>query len=188
MTTTSNMGATLHSQKRTTLRWIIGLVASAILAIALAGLAGLRINLTPSEPLGLWRIAPLDRPVAVGDVVFICPPLNPVMREALERGYFRRGLCDDGIAPLIKTVLALPSQHVEIGDAISVDGKVVPHSNLAKTDGKGRPLVAFRGGEVPEGEVFVFSDYVGSFDSRYFGPLPTSGILGFAKEVLTYAP
>ena len=176
------------SRKRTAFRWIIGSAACAILAIALAGLAGLRINLTPSEPLGLWRIAPLNRPVAVGDVVFICPPLNPVMREAFNRGYFRRGLCDDGIAPLIKTLLALPNQHVEIGDVISVDGKVVPHSSLAKTDGKGRRLAPFRGGEVPEGGVFVFSDYVGSFDSRYFGPLPASGILGLAKEVLTYAP
>ncbi|MGO7748441.1 conjugal transfer protein TraF, partial [Rhizobium ruizarguesonis] len=26
------------------------------------------------------------------------------------------------------------------------------------------------------------------YDSRYFGPLPVSGILGLAQKVLTYAP
>jgi type IV secretory pathway protease TraF len=35
---------------------------------------------------------------------------------------------------------------------------------------------------------FLHSSFTASFDSRYFGPLPTSGILGLAESVLTYAP
>ena len=46
-------------------------------AILIAGWpTGLRINMTPSYPRGLWRIETLDRPVAVGDLVFICPPVT----------------------------------------------------------------------------------------------------------------
>ncbi|WP_436003827.1 S26 family signal peptidase [Rhizobium sp. LjRoot30] len=44
------------------------------------------------------------------------------------------------------------------------------------------------GGVVPPGTVFLHSEFPGSFDSRYFGPLPMDGILGLAREVWTDAP
>lgn len=162
------------------------LAAVALVVTALAG--GYRINLTPSEPLGLWRMVPLHRPVAVGDLVFVCPPETAAMREARERGYLRSGLCPDGVAPLIKTVIALAGQQVDIGASVSVDGELVSSSSLVRRDGAGRLLAPFSGGTVPPGYVFLHSTFAGSYDSRYFGPLPASGILGLAQEVLTYAP
>lgn len=155
-------------------------------AAAITG--GYRINLTPSEPLGLWRIVALDRPASTGDLVFICPPQTPVMREARERGYLRVGTCPGGVAPLIKTVIAIAGQSVEIGAHVTVDGRKLPFSRLAQWDGNGRPMTPFAGGVVPEKSVFLHSPFIGSYDSRYFGPLPASGILGLAQEVLTYAP
>lgn len=149
---------------------------------------GFRINMTPSEPLGLWRIVTLERPPAVGDLVFICPPDNEVMRAARSRGYLRSGLCPSGLAPLIKTVIATAGQSVEIGSHVRVDDVLVASSAIAKADGKGRPLSPFAGGSVLADTVFLHSSFVGSYDSRYFGPLPVSGVLGLAQEVLTYAP
>lgn len=151
-------------------------------------LGGLRINTTPSEPLGIWRIARLDRPVELGDLLFICPPLSTEIKEARSRGYLRFGLCHGGIAPLIKTVAALPSQVVDIGEVVRIDGKVLAHSRVLSTDGKHRQLKPYAGGKVRAGEVYLHSDFSGSFDSRYFGPLPISNILGLAQEVITYAP
>ncbi len=168
------------------------ILSTALLAIALLIVAslsgGYRINLTPSEPLGLWRIVPLSRPAAVNDLVFICPPATADMLEARARGYLRSGSCPGGVAPLIKTVIAIKGQHVEIGASVSVDGRGVSSSGLAQSDGRGRRLAPFRSGIVPPGFVFLHSGFPGSYDSRYFGPLPASGILGLAKEVLTYAP
>ena len=166
------------------------LVASlvGILAISTARIGGYRINLTPSEPLGLWRIVPLDRRAAVDDLVFICPLATAEMREARARGYLRSGSCPGGVAPLIKTVIAVAGQHVEIGVSVSVDGQVISSSSLASRDGKGRPLAPFPSGIVPPGYVFLHSSFPGSYDSRYFGPVPASGILGLAQEILTYAP
>ena len=72
------------------------LLAAALLALVLfivAAAGGFRINMTPSEPLGLWRIEKLQRPVAIGDLVFLCPPMTAVFAEARRRGYLRRGLC-----------------------------------------------------------------------------------------------
>lgn len=165
---------------------IAAMVAIPAMVAAFAG--GYRINLTPSQPLGIWHIAPLPRPVGVGDIVFICPPETAEMRDAKARGYLRFGLCPAGLAPLIKTVIALAGQHVEIGASVSVDGRVVSSSRLAQRDGTGRRLSSFAGGIVPPGHIFLHSAFPGSYDSRYFGPLPASAILGLAQEVLTYAP
>lgn len=166
------------------------LVATTTIAgsVAAAIIAGYRINLTPSEPLGLWRIAALDRVVSAGDLVFICPPQTPVMREARARGYLRFGSCLGGVAPLIKTVIAVPGQRVAIGAGVTIDGHAIPFSDVAQRDGKGRPMVPYFGGAVPAQSVFLHSPYRSSYDSRYFGPLPVSGILGLAQPVLTYVP
>ncbi|MBZ9603374.1 conjugative transfer signal peptidase TraF [Phyllobacterium chamaecytisi] len=155
---------------------------------AAAIIGGYRINLTPSEPIGLWRIVALDRPPAPGDLVFICPPQTPGMQLARECGYLRFGTCPGGVAPLIKTVIAVAGQHVEIGADVSIDGRRIAFSDLAERDGKGRPMTPWPGGVVPEESVFLHSPFRGSYDSRYFGPLPASGILGLAEQVLTYAP
>lgn len=169
---------------------VILLVAAIGLALfcATALFGGYRINMTASEPLGLWRIRPIDRPVAVGDLVFICPPDIPEIRMARERSYLRSGLCPGGVAPLIKTVIATAGQRVQVGNDLRVDGVAIAHAMIAKTDGKGRALSAYPGGVVPDGFVYLFSSLGTSYDSRYFGPLPASGVLGLAQEVLTHAP
>ena len=156
--------------------------------IVLLGGAGFRVNLTPSEPLGLWRIVQPDRPILVGDLIFICPPKTDAMREARARGYLRFGLCVGRVAPLIKTVVAASGQAIEIQDDVRINGRPLPHSRVARTDGQGREMVPHDGGVVPPGTVFLHSEFPGSFDSRYFGPLPMDGILGLAREVWTYAP
>ncbi|WP_246802227.1 conjugative transfer signal peptidase TraF [Ensifer sp. ENS06] len=162
--------------------------AAAILFIATAQYGGYRINLTPSGSLGLWRIVPLYRPPDVEDLVFICPPETVEMREGRARGYLRSGLCPGGVAPFIKAVAAVAGQHVKIDANVKVDGRAIPSSEIEQRDGKGRLLSSFRGGAVPWGYVFLHSPSVGSYDSRYFGPVPASGILGLAEEVFTYAP
>ena len=183
---------TYGNQNLDRIRWWRGLAyAFAVLlipcSIAAAGLGGYRVNFTPSEPIGLWRIVLLERPVIAGDIVFICPPEWPEMHRAAQRGYLRSGLCPGGFAPLIKTVAAIGGQHVEIDQSVGIDQTLLPHSSLAKSDGRGRALVPYPGGVVQEGFVFLHSDFVGSYDSRYFGPIPAAGILGLAQEVLTYA-
>jgi conjugative transfer signal peptidase TraF len=168
---------------------ILSLAGLAIGGIAAAGfLGGYRINSTPSFPLGLWRIEELSREARLGDTLFICPPASsPAIELARERLYLPAGLCDGGIAPLIKTVVALPGQLVTIeGDLVAIDGERLAHSSIQAKDGQGRPLTAYAGGIVPAGALFVHSDYVASYDSRYFGPIPASGVLGLATPVFIF--
>ncbi|SFB56740.1 conjugative transfer signal peptidase TraF [Rhizobium sp. NFR07] len=162
----------------------VAVVTSALAATAFSG--GYRLNLTPSEPLGLWRIEKLQRPVAIGDLVFLCPPPAAVFAEAWRRGYLRRGLCAGGFAPLIKTVAALPGQHVDITDHVLIDGRPVPSSLVWGRDGEGRVLLPDPGGVVPPHHLFIHSPFASSYDSRYFGPVPDSGLLGLARPVFTF--
>ena len=155
---------------------------------AIAYMGGFRLNLTPSEPLGLWRIVALQRSVETGDLVFICPPVTASFEEARRRGYVRRGLCPGGLAPLIKTVAALPGQDVEIGANVTVDGTPLPSSIVRASDGEGRPITPFKTGIVPLRNLFLHSSFASSYDSRYFGPVPDTGLLGLARPVLTFEP
>ncbi len=172
-------------------RVLLFLAGVAVITFALAAsgfIGGYRLNLTPSKPLGLWRIEELQRPVAIGDLVFLCPPLTAVFVEARRRGYLRRGLCAGGFAPLIKTVAALPGQRVEITDHVLIDGRLVPASSVWGRDGEGRVLLPDSGGVVPPHYLFLHSPFASSYDSRYFGPVSDAGILGLARPVFTFEP
>ena len=165
-------------------------VAVCLLSLLFAAgwIGGLRINTTPSEPLGLWRIVPLNRSVLPGEMVFVCPPDNAAIREARRRGYLRSGLCPGGFGPLIKTVVAVTGQRVAVTDLVAIDGVPIRNSRIFEKDGQGRSLRHGQSGMLLQGEVYLHSDFIGSWDSRYFGPVPDSGVLGLAQEVLTYAP
>ncbi|WP_245427466.1 conjugative transfer signal peptidase TraF [Pleomorphomonas carboxyditropha] len=147
----------------------------------------LRVNLTPSEPLGLWQVVTPDRPAVAGDLVFICPPPGVLSDFGLARGYFLRGPCPSGAAPLIKTVAATAGANIAVGANVRIDGVPLPHSWLSSRDGQGRALAPWAGGVVPPGQFFLHSQFRGSYDSRYFGPVPDTGLLGFARPLLTFA-
>lgn len=175
--------------RRRRARAILGIGATVVMGLfALGHLGGLRINLTPSYPLGIWRIVPLDRKVAVGDLVMICPPPTSAFTLARLRGYLHSGLCPGWLSPLIKTVAATQGQRVEIAGFVSVDGMPLAGSELRNADAEGRALLPYAGGVVPRGHIFLHSDFAGSYDSRYFGPTPAEGVLGLAQPVFTATP
>lgn len=69
-------------------RWSLGLVSALAITVMVAGVAGLRINLSVSQPgLLYWRLPPGD--VAVGDLVAFCLPFPidtyPIMKTASRR-------------------------------------------------------------------------------------------------------
>lgn len=170
--------------RSSTVAIVIAALAIPAVLVSVGLVAGLRVNLTPSYPLGLWRIEPLSRPVAVGDRIIICPPQAAVFELARERGYLGRGLCPGWFSPLIKTVVAVAGEHVVIDGDVAVDGAPIAHSSVRRVDGQGRALVPDAGGTVPTGQLFLLSEFAGSYDSRYFGPIPASGVLGLARPLM----
>ena len=99
------------------------------------------INLSPSEPMGIYRVRRTpSSPYARGAIV-VLPVPAALRRLVAERGYLAPG------APLIKGIGALPGDTVCIDDsAASVNGRVV--GPVARWDSKGRGLPSLRGCQI----------------------------------------
>lgn len=134
-------------------------------------------NASASAPVGLYRLQRNDHP-AVGQLVAILPPASPA-RLMAKRDYLPQGL------PLLKRIAALPGQRVcRHGARITIDGKRVAVALIH--DRRGRTLPVWRGCRVvPTGSLFLINAPADSFDSRYFGPIPASGLIGRALPILT---
>jgi conjugative transfer signal peptidase TraF len=133
-------------------------------------------NASASVPIGLYAIHPAGR-LTAGELLVVRPPAALAQFMAA-RGYLARGV------PLIKHVAALPGQIVcRSGRTITVDGIVV--AEALDRDARGRELPAWQGCRaVKTSEVFLMNAGVtDSFDSRYFGPVPDSIIIGSATPL-----
>jgi conjugative transfer signal peptidase TraF len=145
------------------------------LLLCILGLAGFRLNITNSVPVGVYRIIPsLHR----GAYVLFCLP-GGAGRLSVERGYRPRGACPDGGAPFLKQVIALPGDHVSLSaSGIAVNGTLLPKTAPFAQDRSGRPLQPWTAGDF---EVAPDELWVGSTYNRY------SYVLYSLKSVLTYS-
>lgn len=150
----------------------------------MSGSLGLRINTSPSLPVGLY-VTTAD---TKSQLVEFCPS-EPYARLAIIRGYREAGNCPDGAAPLLKPIIAQAGDVVELSQhGLTVNGREVPNTAPVPTDTKGRPLNSWPLGryQVRAGTVWVASSYhPRSFDSRYFGPIAKSTIRDHLRPLLT---
>lgn len=133
-------------------------------------------NASASAPMGLYAINPLREPAA-GDMVAVTPP--PALgRIMAERHYLPIGV------PLLKHVAARPGALICRRDAaVTIDGHRAATARTA--DSHGRLLPVWRGCRVlRDGELFLLNGAPDSFDGRYFGPIPATGLLGCATPIL----
>ena len=135
-------------------------------------------NASNSVPLGLYRLQGVST-FAVTELVAIQPP--DLLAAYLDlNGYLPLGV------PMLKRVLALPGQTVcRNGLTIAVDG--IDVGQARERDGRGRSLPLWHGCRViADGDVFVMNwQSADSLDSRYFGPIPASAVIGTAVPVWT---
>jgi conjugative transfer signal peptidase TraF len=166
----------------------LSLGASVLLSLACITVShlGYRINSTPSLPEGIWKVDSITGPVQRGQIVSICPVDTAMFQTALSRNYLSWGLCPGGYSSLLKPVAAVPGDRVTISaQGITVNGVIVSNSRGRTKDSLGRPLTQVQAGSytVKPGTVWLVSSHPRSFDSRYFGPLPSANILGSAKPI-----
>lgn len=127
-------------------------------------------NASASAPVGLYRVLPGK--AIPGDLVLVHTP-DSVQQLAAERGYLPANV------PLIKRVAAAG------GDVVCATGNVIfinGHAAAGRLvrDRLGRILPNWRGCHLLDNsEVFLLMRSVtGSFDGRYFGPIPATMIIG----------
>jgi conjugative transfer signal peptidase TraF len=137
-------------------------------------------NPTDSVPIGWYRIEPIHSPtdsLHVGSIVLARLPADAAALAA-QRGYLPSHI------PLLKRVGAISPQHVCIVKGeVRIDG--VPLTAVLHADRLGRPLPSWPQCRVlAEGELFLLSaTNQASFDSRYFGPIAASAVIGIAQPI-----
>ena len=137
-------------------------------------------NASDSVPVGWYLIGPATA-LHVGDFVLVRLPATP-RALAARRGYLPWRI------PLLKRIGAMAPHIVCIRDGIvRIDGVRV--AVTLPVDGSGRRLMAWRQcRRLRASELFLLSTTSpASFDSRYFGPVPTSDVIRQAKPIYTRA-
>ena len=139
-------------------------------------------NPTDSVPCGWYQVGSIDSAAAlhVGSIVLARLPVN-VAAFAGQRRYLPSGV------PILKRIGAIAPQSVCVREqVVLIDGAVAA---TARThDGARRPLQAWQHCRpLASGELFLLSDTnPASFDSRYFGPIAASAVLGIARPLWTW--
>ena len=192
MTAVSTAGTASHPcSPRARLRARIvlaGLSVCGLAALAWASfmqpLPRLIYNPSDSVAIGWYRVDPLGhgtgslpRPLSVDSIVLTMLPPDAAALAA-QRGYLPMRV------PLLKRVGAIAPQHVCVFDALVwIDG--VPVAAVRPADRLGRPLPSWpQCRQLRPGELFLLSAAnPASFDSRYFGPVSASTVIGIAHPV-----
>ncbi|MEN2470712.1 S26 family signal peptidase [Burkholderia sp. GS2Y] len=189
MTTISPSGTALHPRSRQRARIVVAtLAACGFAALAWASfvspLPRLTYNPSDSVAVGWYRIDPLDhradslpRPLSVDSIVLVPLPAKAAALAA-QRGYLPMRV------PLLKRIGAIAPQKVCIaGGIVHIDG--LPSATVLRADRLGRPLPSWpQCRRLEPGELFLLSvTNPASFDSRYFGPVNASAVIGVAHPV-----
>ncbi len=189
-TTTANAAAVTPCPRS---RLRARIVVATLAAIGFAALAWAafvsplpRLTYNPSDSVavGWYRIVPFDprtvslpRPLPVDGIVLVPLPTRAAMLAA-QRGYLPTRV------PLLKRVGAVAPQHVCIvAGQVRIDG--VPTAAVLPADRMGRALPSLQlCRRLERGELFLLSvTNPASFDSRYFGPVSASAVIGVAHPV-----
>ena len=189
MTAVSTSGTAPPPRLRVRARLVLaGLSACGLAALAWASfvhpLPRLTYNPSDSVAVGWYRVDPLDRRTSspprrleVGSIVLVPLPAEAAALAA-QRSYLPTRI------PLLKRVGAVAPQEVcVIGGSVRIDG--VPSAAVLPADRWGRPLPSWQQcRHLEPGELFLLSvTNPASFDSRYFGPVSTSAVIGVAHPV-----
>ncbi|MBR0205063.1 MAG: S26 family signal peptidase [Synergistaceae bacterium] len=149
------------------------------IVIALALSTGkFTINVTISEPLGLWfktgKTGKTGGEIVAGDIVLVefkyFSSINWVPDVYPARNFAGNPM------PFLKRVAGLPGDLIERDDSdsgglIRVNGVVMPDTALLSRDSLGNELNAFiLPHRLESGEVWLLSESPVGFDSRYLGP------------------
>jgi conjugative transfer signal peptidase TraF len=150
---------------------------------------GLRLNTTHSVDPGFYWV--INKQPEKGDFVSFCPAQDSITKMAYERGYISFGNCPGHYEHLLKIVVGVSGDKVELHkQGAYINGTLLPpHSAVLSQDGLGRPLLPFSNKAIvlkPD-ELWVMTNSNPlSFDSRYFGPIRLAQISDVVKPLWTW--
>jgi conjugative transfer signal peptidase TraF len=168
-----------------------GIAIAACIVMTLAfifWIAGARINITRSIPLGLYwaSLSELEK----GSYVVFCPSPAATFDEARKRKYISTGFCPGRYSYMMKRVFGVSGDVVSIADdGVRVNGTLLPLSLPREADLAGRAMPHYRLNDyrLDDSELLLMSDVSArSFDGRYFGLVKRAQIKDVVRPVWTW--
>ncbi len=161
------------------------LIVVIVSTVQIAYWTGWRINLTESEPLGIYRLEPVSGNIKRGALVEFCPPAFVTPDKF---PFYMGGACPGGGMPMFKEIAGIPGDRVHVDTAgVWINGQRLPFSQ--QMAGSARfPEVRLphqRGDFVlGKNEYWIYGSGAEpalagqSFDSRYWGVAYRSMVYG----------
>ncbi len=154
------------------LKTLLIMVLLVVSGVSLFYYKGVKINLTPSLPQGIYTRLP-SIAYNIGDIVSFPVPDNDIVKVQFEK-YPGRTLPKH----LIKVVYGVAGDSVHRVD------------NIVLINDQNLPLLpdvptSMHSCIIPDGYVFVGTPHERSFDSRYYGLIHVSKLSGTYKKLLT---
>ena len=175
------------SAKQQTGRWVVELVGVVVLAIVVAVLLRTFVVATYSIPSGS-----MEPTLQIGDRIVVDKlsyHLHGVDRADII--VFSTPPAEDCAGPrvanLVKRVIGLPGETISLADgSVHIDGRLLAEPWLPRQDQaetypgpSDADYALHRAYRIPSGDVYVMGDNrMESCDSRYWGPIPESTIVG----------
>lgn len=156
------------------------LIGASVIGYRLPGELGYCLNLTPSEPVGIYRVAAggAER----GVLIWLKQPTGPA--AAVLHRYAPANI------PLIKRVAAVAGDIVQVGTSgVHIDGTLWPDSAPLASDAEGHSFRAYPLGIycIPAGQLWVMSEHPRGIDSRYFGPVAQTSVISRLVPVIIWS-
>ena len=144
-------------------------------------------NTTSSFPLGFYKVSKSSS-YKQGDLVSFCAVPSKMIERMTKQGYTQKNsLCPNQTPQLLKKILGLEGDRVEIKKAVFINNQKIKNSKIFIKDSNGNLLTIQPSQSIKRGYFWAMSDYnERSFDSRYFGQVPLKNIVGIATPILTW--
>ncbi len=164
----------------TALLAVSGVVLVALAALSIPAAPVMLLNWSASEPAGIY--VRVDETVAPGQLIAFRTPASAFPYADQEMAYLHS-------RPILKTIAAGTGDAVcTRGGQLRINGRFM--AGIAGKDRQRRALPRWVDCRIlAADEVFVFSDRTpNSFDSRYYGPIRRSAVLGVYRPLFGRAP
>ena len=167
-------------------RWVVAVLV-VITLLALMGVFHMRFNFTPSMPIGFYYQVSHPGILKRGQTVEVCLP-RIIGEQGLSRGYLNKGFCEGGFEPVIKELIALPGDEVQITQEGILVNQVFHYAPFIKFDMHGNAMSSYPVKIIKSTNqywLYGANDPEYSWDSRFYGGVGLKDIYGVLKKILT---
>ncbi len=147
----------------------------------------IRFNYTESMPVGFYQKIHVAK-IKDGDLAAVCLP-NIIAIAGLKNHYLAKGSCQNGSTPVLKKIIAMPGDTVLLTNQFIKVNKIFYDAPTQTKDPQNHVVKKFISNSeykhIHSYWLYGSNDPKYSWDSRYYGGINKSHIIGIYKPFFT---